>query len=300
MRRGQIKCLIDADLLLWEAGFAGQLKDEETGELTMLDFDNVKEVFDQKIKEIEEACWSDEPSVLYFTGDANLVRLLNRERKRNDEEPLEFRPNFRVEVANTTPYKQRKSVRPLHYYNLRAYAMASYPTVVALGMEADDRLAIDQDVEGLTTIICSRDKDLRQVEGMSYSWECGAQPAWGPKKVDRIGELSLPKPNKLVGEGLKFFYSQIITGDAVDSIPGLPRGGPALAYKALNACETEEEMYEEVAKLYHKKFGEGWLVHLTEQANLLWMVREIKDGKPVMYQLPLEEHELRFLQTEGE
>lgn len=257
----------------------------------MLDFENVREVFDQKIVEIEEACWSDEPSVLYFTGDANLVRLLNRGRKRNGEEPLEFKPNFRFGVATSTPYKQRKSVRPLHYYNLRAYAMESYPCVVSHGMEADDQLAIDQDTEGLTTIICSRDKDLRQVEGMGYSWECGAQPAWGPKRVSKLGEIALPKPNKLVGEGLKFFYAQLIMGDTVDSIPGLPRGGPALAYKTLAECETEEELYRAVAALYKAKMGEAWPTYLLEQAQLLWMIRGLdEEGQPIMWELKEEWH----------
>lgn len=281
-----MKCLIDADLLLWEAGFAGQVKDEETGELTMLSFENVQEVFDQKIREIEDACWANEPSVLYFTADEKLIKLLNKQRKRDGEDLLEFKPNFRLEVAKSQPYKERKSVRPLHYYNLRAYALQTYECVVANGMEADDRLAMDSDRRDLTTILCSRDKDLRQVEGMNYSWECGAQPAWGPKHVKGVGSLTLSEKGKLSGDGLKFFYSQIITGDKVDTIPGLPRGGPVLAHKTLKDCETEREMYDAVAALYEAKMGEGWETYLREQVDLLWMVRELdEEGNPVPYKL---------------
>lgn len=286
-----MRCLVDADLLLWECSYAGQYKDEETGELVMSDFENVKDVLEQRIREIEEACWSTEPSVLYFTADERLVKSVNRERKRNGEEPLVFKPNFRFEVATTTPYKQRKGVRPLHYYNLRAYCLHTRPCVVAFGMEADDKLAIDQDVEGLSTVICSRDKDLRQVEGLIYSWECGAQPAWGPKRVEGIGELVLSDKGKLSGWGLKFFYAQLIMGDSVDSIPGLPRGGPALAYKTLSECETEEAMYRAVAALYEAKVGEAWPTYLLEQARLLWMIREVTDdGEPVMWELKEEWH----------
>lgn len=282
-----IRCLIDADLLLWECSYAGQVKDDETGELKMLDFENVKEVFDQRIKEIEDACWSNEPSVLYFTADEALIRSVNRQRKRDGEELLEFKPNFRMGRAQSQPYKNRKSVRPLHYYNLRAYALSAYPVVVANGLEADDRLSMDQDVKGLTTIICSRDKDLRQVPGMFYSWECGAQPGFGPVKIEEAGEISLPKPNKLMGTGLKFFFSQVITGDAVDTIPGLPRGGPALAFKTLEACGSEEEMYEAVCTLYKDKIGEGWEDYLEEQMGLLWMVRELdEEDNPVPYKPP--------------
>jgi hypothetical protein len=253
----------------------------------MLDFENVKEVFDQRIKEIEDACWSNEPSVLYFTGDERLVKTLNKERKRRGEELLEFKPNFRLGLASSTPYKNRKSTRPLHYYNLRAYALNAYECKVALGMEADDWLAIDQDVEGLSTIVCSRDKDLRQVPGMFYSWECGAQPAFGPTKIDPIGDIYLVKPTKLVGTGLKFFFAQVIMGDSVDTVPGLPRGGPALAFKVLSECTTEEEMYGEVKALYQSRLGEDCLPYLEEQINLLWMVRELdEDGQPVLYRPP--------------
>lgn len=278
---------MDADLLLWECSYAGQYKDEETGELVMSDFENVKDVFEQRIKEMEEACWATEPSVLYFTADERLVKSVNRERKRNGEEPLEFKPNFRFSVAVSTEYKQRKGVRPLHYYNLRAYCLHTRPCVVSVGMEADDRLAIDQDVEGLSTVICSRDKDLLGVEGLHYTWECGNQPSWGPCLIDKIGTISLPKPTKLVGTGLRFFCSQMITGDSVDSIPGLPRGGPVLAYNTLKDCETEEELLFAVKSLYVNKFGDAWKENMLEQGRLLWMVRELdEDGQPIMWEIP--------------
>ncbi len=253
----------------------------------MLSFENVQEVFDQKVKEIEDACWANEPSVLYFTADEKLINAVNKQRVRDGEGRLEFKPNFRLELASTKPYKDRKSSRPLHYYNLRAYACHRYPCVVANGLEADDRLAMDQDIEGLTTIICSRDKDLLSVEGFHYTWECGKQPGWGPAKIDRIGTLSLPKPTKIEGTGLKFFCSQMITGDPVDTIPGLPRGGPALAYKTLKDCETEEELFKAVKSLYVEKFGELWRENMLEQGRLLHMVRGVDtEGRPVMWEIP--------------
>ena len=252
------------------------------------DFSDVVEVFEHRVKEIEDACWANEPSLLFLTGDKSLLRVVNKQRKRDGEEPLEYVPNFREQLAVTRAYKERKSSKPYHYYNLRAYIFQNYETVIAWGMEADDLLAVYQNPD-LSTIICSRDKDLRQVEGMTYSWECGQQAAFGPVAVDSIGTLELPKPNKVVGTGLKFFYAQAITGDPVDTIPGLPRGGPALAYKTLKDCETEEEMYDAVAALYEDKWGEEWEERMLEQLRLLYMVRELdEEGKPIMYVPPKE------------
>ena len=282
-----MKCLIDGDILVYECAFAGEYVDEETGEKVAKPFDDVKEVFEQRLREIEDQCWANEPSHIFLTGDEHLLKMVNKERKRNGEEPLCYHPNFRIEVAKSVPYKNRKSTKPYHYHNLRAWIWATYSPTIAWGCEADDLLAVYQDTEEFTTIICSRDKDLRQVPGMQFSWECGAQPAWGPLRVEEVGELALPKPNKLVGSGLKFFFSQVITGDRVDTIPGLPRGGPTLAFKTLGGLSTEKEMYDAVARLYEEKLGEGWETYLEEQINLLWMVREMdEEGLPVLYRPP--------------
>lgn len=282
-----MKCLIDCDILVYECSYAGEYLDEETGEKVPRDFSVVKEAFDQKVKEIEDACWANEPSLFFLTGDEHLLGLVNKQRKRGGEELLEFVPNFRFEVAKSTPYKARKGTKPYHYHNLRAYILSQYEGVVAWGMEADDLLAVHQDKEGLTTIICSRDKDLRQVPGMFYSWECGPQPSFGPTQIDEMGTLELPKPSKITGTGLKFFYSQLITGDKVDSIPGLPKGGPVLAFKVLNDCSTEEEMYEKVSELYSERIGEGWEDYLDEQCQLLWMVRELDaEQRPIPFRPP--------------
>ena len=245
-------------------------------------------MFEQRLKEIEDECWANEPSLLFLTGDEKLLKLENRKRKRNGQEPLVFVPNFRFEVAKSTPYKSKRSSKPYHYNNLRAFIHQNLSPIIAWGCEADDYLAIYQtQAEPLTTVICSRDKDLRQVPGMQYSWECGNQAGWGPFNVNLIGEIDLPKPNKLVGHGLKFFFAQVIMGDSVDTIPGLPKGGPALAYKTLADCETEEDMYGAVEALYQLRIGEGWEDYLKEQMSLLWMVREMdEDGRPIPYQPP--------------
>ncbi len=254
-------------MLLYEIGFKGQFKNEETGEIVPRPFETVAEDFDQRISEIEAECWATEPSILYLTGKGN----------------------FRDDIAVSKGYKaNRKSNKPFHHGNIKAYAKAHYDVRWQDGLEADDLLAIEQSSrEPLTTIICTRDKDLRMVPGMHFGWTCGKQGQYGPRRVDPLGELELINQKKIVGNGLKFFYSQLITGDTVDNIPGLPKGGPTLAYNTLAHLETEEEMYEAVRQLYEDKFPEDYEERLLEQAKLLWMVRELdEDGQPIMWEIP--------------
>lgn len=281
-----MKCLIDADVLTYEIAFSSQFVNDE-GELVIRDFEFASDLLDQRIKEIEDECWANEPSTLYLTNDETLHKMWKRHGKTHGYDVPDYKPNFRIELAKSAPYKgTRKQEKPFHRDNLRAYMLEHYDCKVANGMEADDLLAIDQTkAPHLTTVICTRDKDLRMVEGMHYGWPCGNQPTFGPEQVDRLGWLKYDEgKNKLTGVGLKFFYAQMIMGDKVDNIPGLPRGGPKLAYRLLDELESEEEMLNAVKGKYKEKLGDDYKDYFLEQARLLWMVTELDDnGQPVMW-----------------
>ena len=302
-----MQCLIDLDILLYEVGSLGQYVDEDTEEVVMKAFDVVSDAFDQKVLEIEAECWATEPSLFFMTDNKQLYKVreakkakaLKRVEKKVENNPLDevskslidvyqpskYTPNFRDKVAVKKVYKgNRKTNRPLHYENLVNYVCATRDVVLAEGCEADDLLAIHQcEAEPLTTIICSRDKDLKIVPGMHFGWACGKQQQWGPAQVTELGKLELLGGKKLVGDGLKFFYSQILTGDSTDDYPGLPRCGPVRAFKILEECNDEGELFKAVSEAYRSFYGdaiegfcmnEKWHAEMNEQAQLAWMVME--------------------------
>ena len=253
-----MEALIDCDVLLYECSAVGELDDEVSS------FDYVKEVFDGKVRDIVAAVEADSYT-LYVTGKGN----------------------FRFDIAVTKPYKgTRKAEKPFHYENLRAYALSLPQAVLVEGMEADDAMSIEQSEN---TIICTRDKDLRMVEGWHYGWETGMQAGFAKQQVDKHGALSITegKNKKLRGTGMMFFYSQLLTGDTVDNILGLKGCGPVKAYDLLHECKTEEELFKVVQGAYEEKHGDEWRVHMLEMGRLLWMVRELdSEGKPVMWDIP--------------
>lgn len=276
----KVQPLIDGDILLYEIGFCGEFKHEDTGELVYRGFDFVKELLDDRIKFICEEVGATEAPVLYLTGTEKLNTILNKTR-----EPVEFKPNFRYAVATVKPYKDRPSKKPFHFENLLHYMLSAYNVKVSNGMEADDLLAIDQ---GKDTIICTRDKDLRMVPGWHYGWECGKQGSFGPMWIDSIGFLEEKDNGKVIGGGLKFFFYQMIVGDVVDNIPGLEGKGKAFALKLFDSFKEEEGItaYDfGVKKAYVDRYGdEEGMVRFYEQAALLWMVQELnEDGSPVLY-----------------
>ena len=280
-----MKPLIDSDILLYELGFCGEYDDDD-GEHHIREFEFVKELLDAKIEQICFAVGATEPPRLYFTG----------------------KDNFRDKIAQKKGYKanRKEKKKPFHYGNIRGYLEAVYDTVTAEGMEADDLLVVDQmaslrymdanpmAAQSVTeTVICSRDKDLRMCPGWQYGWECGAQAEWGPKQVSPLGELTPKwkdeeggKMKKLAGEGISFFYAQLIMGDSVDNIPGIPGLGDKKAWLALKDCEDEDALRYVACNAYEEKYGAEWVGEMEEQAYLLWMVRELnEDGSPVMWKI---------------
>jgi len=283
-------CLIDADILAYECAFAGQFKDGATNEVVMKDFEAVEEMLTLKIREITEECMSDEEPLLFLTGDDILAKHLNRRPKWCDpSEERELRPSFRYYEATTRQYKgNRKTVKPLHYHNLRAYMLAHYNCVVSDGLEADDMMAIYQTAAKADTIICSIDKDLRQVPGKHYSWSVGNRPSKPVYVVDGLGTMELVgKPRKLSATGMKMFFAQVLMGDPVDNIQGIEGMGPVRAYEILNPCSTELELFLATARTYRENCHDNWEKMLREHIDLTYMIRELdSEGKPVKYKYP--------------
>lgn len=253
-----MKALIDADVLLYECSAVAEYPKDEP----MKSFDFVMEVFNSRVAEILQRTEADSYS-LYVTGEGN----------------------FRFDVAKTKPYKgNRKQDKPYHYLNLKTCVLGMPESILVEGMEADDAMSIDQTDD---TIICTRDKDLRMVEGNHFGWESGLQGQYGPRYIDKHGFLELTERKQLKGGGDMFFYSQMLTGDSVDNIPGLRGCGPAKAYKVLKDCKNEEELFEATQWEYEAQLKDDWQEYMLEQGQLLWMIREVdEEGNPVHWTIP--------------
>lgn len=265
------QCYIDADVIAYQISACGQ-HIEKDGSISIHDFDSVVEMADNLIREIEEGCLADEPSILFFTGDEKLVNYSNRLADVRGNERMVFEPNYRHSIAVTRPYKgQRIQEKPYHFNNLRLYLLSEYDCRISRGMEADDLICIELG-KNPNAIACSRDKDLRMVPGWHFTWACGKQEQEGPTLVTPLGHIRLNDKGALKGDGAKFFWAQMIMGDTIDNIPGVPKAGPKKAYELLAHLETEDECREAVINLYKEKGLTR--EYFQEQKALLWIMRE--------------------------
>lgn len=228
--------LIDGDILVYECGFASDAAAKRDGrfeghEPLEYALQNVK----QKIADIMEITNATEREI-YITGEDNYREALYPAYKQNRD------PNH----------------KPHWYHEIKEYLEEVQGSITVNGMEADDILGIRQCTEQDDhTIICSKDKDLDCIPGFHYNWS----PTRWANGVYTVSET----------EANQFFYTQCLTGDTTDNIPGLKKLTGQVATKKkkepLLTMTDPLEMYEHVKKCYG-----GVDFHLT--AQLLWILRD--------------------------
>jgi hypothetical protein len=266
--------LIDGDVLVYECAAVGQYKDDPKDEAWQLrSWDWLAELIDEKIEAICRAVEATQKPIVYLTGDPTLHAM----KRRVCPSLPDYEPNFRIARASLRPYKGTRKVEKPYYYNsVRAYLLTKYNAHVAIGCEADDEMAMEQTKRPEEVIVCTRDKDLRQVAGWHYGWESGKQPEFEPTRYDELGRIDLvrtPSTTKIAGGGFRFFCSQLLTGDPVDNIAGLPKYGPVSVYSLLEGAGTLSECLSIVRNEYEHVYAGDWKPQLREQCDLLWMIR---------------------------
>ena len=202
--------------------------------------------------------------------------------------------NFRFKLSKSREYKPNRQPKPHLYTALEAYVKATYPYAVRQCVEDDDTMAMLSD--GKTNIIVSVDKDLAQVNGYYFKPEIWNSGSYGPVLVSDAMSFIQPKDPDKIGKGLKgigykFFWAQVIMGDTVDGISGLPKHGPKFAYDLLADLPSEHACYEAVKGAYQDVLLNADEC-LREQVDLLYMIRELDGGgMPIMYTYPINPEE---------
>lgn len=78
--------------------------------------------------------------------------------------------NFRLKVEYPVVYKgNRPQEKPHYYQQMREWLINKYGAKLADGMESDDMLAIRQLELKEDSVICSIDKDMKQVPGFHFN-----------------------------------------------------------------------------------------------------------------------------------
>ena len=168
---------------------------------------------------------------------------------------------FRHKLAVTKPYKGQRKSSPhwVKYWKpiIIEYMVREWGFIELSNIEADDACAICQ-THLEDTIICSPDKDLKQVPGEHYDY----------KKI--LFDTITP------WEGMRRLYTQWIVGDnSTDNVPGCPGVAEKSKFVTrISQAPTKEKMLEIVHEAYESKNA---LNILEEQFKLVYMIRDTDD-----------------------
>lgn len=170
--------------------------------------------------------------------------------------------NFRFHYGRNYGYKyigykehRRFTDKPVHYTVVRNYLMENYPADLAIGEEADDRMAICHLTQGRPSMISSLDKDLKMIPGEHYNYQ---------KDI----RYTITEE-----EGIRNFYKQLLEGDRADNIPGIKGLGPVKSHKLLGHLVTERDMFKTVQGIYNddeRLFNIGMCLWIRRFHGQMW------------------------------
>lgn len=194
-------------------------------------------------------------------------------------------------IATVKGYQEQRkgNTRPKNQPYLQDWLMTYtgplFTSKTWLSREADDGFGAMADYaqhgQPGYAALATADKDMRMLPGLHINW-------LDNRKVTRV----MPGDYDVIGEdgkqyGLKWFWLQMLMGDTVDNIPGLPgyrcpnaKGavvdkpvGEKTAEKLLADCTNSDEAYVVVRRLYHDWYytTDDAYDRFCEQAGLLWM-----------------------------
>lgn len=206
----------------------------------------------------------------YHNANTTIAAIMAMTKAREYRVFLSGTGNYRERLATIAPYKgNRVQEKPVYLKAVRDYLVEQHAAEVVEGEEADDALGYTQmAAEANSTMIVTIDKDLQMIPG----WHMHPQ----------VLEPYLIHPD----QAIRSFYRQLLTGDRVDNIIGVPGIGPKRAGKLITekyGTRDEVTMARIVLGEYSKHY-EDPVAAMLETGRLIWIRRKPEE----MWEIPNE------------
>ena len=192
----------------------------------------------------------EEPGIALARVDELMERILFNTNADSYRAFIGGKDNFRYKY-NPQYKANRTQPKPIHLQACRDWLVSEWKAEIVNGMEADDALGINQTTE---TVICSIDKDLRQIPGQHFNFV----------KLDWTEVDEYTSHYNL--------YRQFIEGDKSDNIIGMYGMGPKRAEKELYGLHPDE-MFNRVRELYQddkRMLMNGHCLYIWRKENDVW------------------------------
>lgn len=300
MAKKAIKAWVDADYMVYAAGFAAEHKyylmtTADPDRDAMIDddpvilggpFDSLKAVKafreeredDLPFNMLWECTHVEDVANALHSVKIGLQKMEERIEKKF-KRPVEMKlfltgtGNYREIEATIKPYKGNRDARhqPALKREIRRYLMERWDAELIHYREADDEVCIRQTAEGCddNSIIVGLDKDLHQCPGWHYS-----------TNYDKFAKVT-------ERQGRVLLFRQIITGDPTDNIMGCYRTGEKVAKAKINGDMSTNamvavcvELFKQNMEKYPEQYPEGMtpVEAFLETGKLIYMLRSEDDS----------------------
>jgi hypothetical protein len=170
-----------------------------------------------------------------------------------------------VKASTIKEYKGdiKETLKPLMLDEIEDYLKRMHKATEVRGLEADDQVVID----------CTANQNLVLVGVDKDYYGCDGITLYNPDKMDRpqriegLGKLWADGKGNVRGEGRKFFYFQILSGDDSDcywaNSASDIKWADKSAFKVLDECKTDKECWNAILDTYKMLYPEpkeitGW------------------------------------------
>ncbi len=228
--------LMDIDSMLWQSGFCpkdddpegeGFVRDQETA------FWKFEEGVHRVFNQLEDTYQIPIHYYKMFCGGGN---------------------NFR-KIVNPTYKANRTQSPPPMYEALKHHAILEYNAFVSEGVEAHDSVAatwklLSDSIDDAKVILCSMDKDFKQLPCYFFDYY-----------HTRFDLHKISDHNAAYN-----FYTQMLMGDSVDNVKGIPKIGVKRAAKILGVTTPYgyfRRAYQQYVGHYGRKSREQWFINKT-------------------------------------
>jgi len=172
-----------------------------------------------------------------------------------------YRDDLYPEYKQTTMRVKGRKEKPEHFYKVKDFLYSLDSVVIADNIEADDMLGILSRQLGDDCVIVTVDKDMDQLSGIHYN------PKYNKERYYIVDQEQADR----------FFLKQLLMGDSMDKIPGLPKYGPIKAEGIVNSFPTVKEAASAVLDHYFLVYDKDWVNYFLANGKLLWLQRKDYD-----------------------
>ena len=206
--------------------------------------DEWKEITEHPFYSEEDGCvWKTDIEHAIATSTEKIRLIMGETNTKSAELYFTEGRNFRYDLYDMYKANRKGNRYPSGLGAIKDGLLKAFPGMSCSEYEADDYCVMLKRTQPNKYILAAVDKDvLKSVPGKHFNY-------YSSERHD----IPMKWQETTIEDAFKFPYVQTLMGDSSDNIPGCPGIGPKKAEKALEGCDTPQDLWKAVVKMFKSK-----------------------------------------------